>query len=214
MKRISLLLATLSLCAMPSLHAQDAATEERINKLAGSIADLSDRQTTANAALGQQIQILSKRIENVSAEMSKPQPSYATQEDLKRLAEAVKEIDRKRMDDMERFRTEVRTELKNLAAILAKAPAPPVIRSAKPKPAPEVETPAPKVSEDGYEYVVQKGDTLALVTQLYREKGIKVTQKQILDANPKVKNGKLLIGQKLFIPAPAGAGKEAKASKE
>jgi LysM repeat protein len=36
-----------------------------------------------------------------------------------------------------------------------------------------------------------------------QKQGLKVTQKQIMDANPGVNWSKLRIGQKIFIPSPA-----------
>ena len=38
--------------------------------------------------------------------------------------------------------------------------------------------------------------------QAYREKNIKVTVKQIENANPGLKPERLKVGQKIFIPAP------------
>ena len=51
-------------------------------------------------------------------------------------------------------------------------------------------------------YVVQSGDTLSVIVQAYNEKGIKVTTKQILKANPGLVPEKMKVGQKIFIPAP------------
>ncbi len=49
----------------------------------------------------------------------------------------------------------------------------------------------------------KKDDTLSLIAQAYREQqGIKVTTKQIADANPNVNPAKLHVGMKIFIPAP------------
>lgn len=207
MKRISILLVILTLWAGPGLRAQDAATEERLNKLAGALEDAKARQETLSSQVNAQLQALSKEIDNLREQMSKPAPTYASQDDLKRLADAVKEIDRKRIKDND----EIRDQIRNLGKILAGAPPPPpphrvhtpaADTTDKPEKTEKPEKPA-KVSEDGYEYVIQKGDNLAIIVQAYKEKGIKVTQKQILDANPGLKPEKLYVGKKIFIPAPA-----------
>ena len=103
MKRISFLLVTLALCAAPALRAQDAATQERLDKLSGRIEDL----TAAQEALKKQMSELSRELESVREQSGKPNTSYARQEDLNRLAEAIKEVDRKRMDDAEKIHSEL-----------------------------------------------------------------------------------------------------------
>jgi phage tail protein X len=50
--------------------------------------------------------------------------------------------------------------------------------------------------------VIKSGDTLDAVALAYREKNIKVTVAQILSANPGLKAGRLIVGKKIFIPAP------------
>ena len=102
MKRTSLLLLTLSLCASPAARAQDAATEERLNKLSGQIEDL-----IASLKLQKErVAALTRELENVREQSTKPTGNYASQEDLKRLTESVKEIDRKRIDDNEKIRSD------------------------------------------------------------------------------------------------------------
>ena len=113
MKRISFLLVTLALCAPPALRAQDAATEERLNKLSGRIEDLAAGQEV----LKKQISELSKELEALREQSAKPSTSYARPEDLNRLAEAVKEVDRKRMDDAEKTHAELLKLRKVLEAI-------------------------------------------------------------------------------------------------
>ena len=94
MKRILFLLLPLALCSAPGVRAQDAATQERLDKLSGRIEDL----TAAQEALKKQISDLSRELEGVREQSGKPNTSYARQEDLSRLAEAIKEVDRKRLD--------------------------------------------------------------------------------------------------------------------
>jgi outer membrane murein-binding lipoprotein Lpp len=86
MKRTCLLLMTLGLCATPKLMGQDAATEERLNKLGGQIENLMERQTAQH----KQMEALSKEVETARDAAARPNTSYASQEDLKRLAESRK----------------------------------------------------------------------------------------------------------------------------
>ncbi len=189
MKRIPFLLATLALCAAPVVRAQDAATQERLDKLSGRIEDL----TAAQEALKKQISELSRELESVRDQSGKPNTSYASKEELNRLAEAIKEVDRKRMEDAEK----VRTDLLKLRKAL-EMPAPSLKQKAtalpKEKPAPE----KPAGNEKVFEYVIQSGDTLDAVVQAYKEKNIKVTLAQILAANPGLKAERLRVGQKIL----------------
>jgi LysM repeat protein len=193
MKRISFLLVTLALCAPPALRAQDAATQERLDKLTGRIEDL----TAAQETLKKQVNELAKELGEVREQSAKPNTSYARPEDLNHLAEAIKEVDRKRMDDAEK----IHTELLKLRKVLEMPVAPPkksTVSAPKVTPiVPDSATPA-----NGFEYVIKSGDTLDAVALAYREKNVKVTVAQILKANPGLKAEKLYVGKKIFIPAP------------
>ena len=193
MKRISFLLVTLALCSPPALRAQDAATEERLNKLSGRIEDL----TAAQEALRKQMSELTRELEDVREQSGKPNTSYARPEDLNRLAEAIKEVDRKRMDDAEK----IHTELLKLRDVLESA-AVPAEKATVTSPKDTAATTSSTTPEKGFEYVIKSGDTLDAIAQAYREKNIKVTAAQILKANPGLKAERLIVGQKIFIPAP------------
>ena len=97
MKRISFLLLAVALCSAPALRAQDAATEERLNKLSGKIEDILASQE----ALRKQVSDLSRELESVRELASKPVGNWATQENLDRVAKNVEEVDRKRRADSE-----------------------------------------------------------------------------------------------------------------
>jgi LysM repeat protein len=194
MKRVSFLLVTLALCCPAALRAQDAATEERLNKLSGRIEDL----TAGQEELKKQIADLAKEIESLRERSAKPSASYARPEDLNRVAEAVKEVDRKRMDDAEKTHAELLKLRKILEAPLASTK-----KTSTTKPPKEASvTPAPTTSDKGFEYVIKSGDTLDAIVLAYKEKNIKVTVNQIVNANPGLKPERLKVGQKIFIPAP------------
>jgi LysM repeat protein len=60
-------------------------------------------------------------------------------------------------------------------------------------------TPTP---EQGYEYVVKKGDSLASIVRSFARAGIAVSFDDVFKSNPGLDSRKLRIGQRLFIPAP------------
>lgn len=192
MKRISFLLAV-ALFATPSfVRAQDAATEERLNKLTAQIQDMVEAQ----GAQSKRIEALAKELQAVQQELqNKPVADYASQSDVKELAAKLKEVDRKRQEDNDRILDELKKLGRNLGAGAGKKPATPkVSEEATPK--------APVSPEKGFEHIVKSGQTLSAIVQAYKEQNVKVTMKQVLDANPGLKPEKMYVGQKIFIPAP------------
>jgi LysM repeat protein len=195
MKRISFLLVTLALWAAPALRAQDAATEERLNKLSGRIDDL----TAAQEELKKEVAALAKDVDALREQAAKPTGNYAHNEDLNKLAKDVEAVDKKRREDAEKTSAELLKLRKLLETPVSSAKKPP---STKP-PKDNAVTPTPTGPEKGFEYVIKSGDTLGAIVQAYKEKNIKVTVRQIVDANPGLKPNSLKEGQKIFIPAPA-----------
>lgn len=189
MKRISILLVVW-LCSLPfGLRAQDAATEERLNKLNGYVQDLLEDKANQH----RQLESLAREVQSLREQMSKPTGNYASQEDLRRLAEAIKEIDEKREADKKL----ILKEIENLAKLFRSPPSPP--RSGE-RPSRPSET--GNRNERGYEHIVSPGDTLSTISQAFREKGIKVSVDQILKANPGLVPERMQVGQKLWIPEP------------
>ena len=170
------------------------ATEERLNQLSGKIEDLIAGQEAQRKRVAE----LSREIESLREQQNKPNTGYANREDLKHLAEALKEVDRKRIDDNEK----TQAELIKLGKILSAPPSP--SPGPKKKPGAAVsdtgspEKPAKK--EEVAEYVIQSGDTLSVISQAYKEKNVKVSVEQILKANPGLKPEKMHVGQKIFVP--------------
>jgi LysM repeat protein len=192
MKRIAIFGLMLALSGGVLARAQDSASEERYNKLAGQIEDLRANQES----ITKRLEALARDIENLRGQVDKPTGNFANQEDLKRLAESVKEIDRKRLEDYEK----IRDELKSLGKSLA-ASSPAATRRVSPPadPSPPEKSSSP---DKGFEYTVKKGDTLSIIVKAYRDNNIKVTTDQILKANPGLKPERMHVGQKIFIPAP------------
>jgi LysM repeat protein len=193
MKRISFFLVLFALCVAPMLHAEDAATEERLNKLSGQIEDLLAGQK----AQREQIATLSKELEGIREQADKPNASYTSlAANCTSLAEAIKEVDRKRLEDYEKIRADLLKLGKTLAT-------PPPTSKKIVTPATTDNAP-PAAPEKGFEYVVKSGDTLSGIIAGCREKNIKITKDQLIKANPGLVPEKMRIGQKIFIPAPQG----------
>jgi LysM repeat protein len=208
MKRFSLLVIMLALANAPAVRAQDAATEERINKLNGTIADLRESQD----ALKKHIERLAKEIEAVREQALKPTGNYAGVDDLKTLAKSVEEVDRKRIKDYETIDAKLQ-ELKKIllnpnagtsASKLSKKGATTAVPdSGAEKPGSDkINSEKPPADEKGYPYTIKKNDTLDAIVQAYKEKNIKVTVDQILKANPGLVPERMRTGQKIWIPAP------------
>ena len=181
MKTISSVLVLLF--ALPMMtFAQDAATEEQLNRLRGEITVLQE----SNITLKKRLEEVAKELQEVREQATKPAGNYADAADVKRLAEAIKEVDAKRAEDRE----VILGEIKKLGATLKPA--------AQKKP----DTTAKPPTAEGFEYTIQSGDTLSTIAAECRKQGVKVTVEQILKANPTVKAESLKVGQKISIPAP------------
>ena len=87
----------------PALRAQDAATQERLDKLSGRIEDL----TAAQESIKQQLNGLTRELADMREQLAKPTANYARPEDLNRLGEAIKDVDRKRMEDADKVHAEL-----------------------------------------------------------------------------------------------------------
>ena len=153
MKTISSLLVLLF--ALPMMtFAQDAATEEQLNRLRGEITALQE----SNVVLKKRLEEVSKELQEVREQAAKPAGNYADAADVKRLAEAVKEVDAKRAEDRE----VILGEIKKLGATFK--------ASSQKKPD---ATAKPPVTE-GFEYTIQSGDTLSTIVAGCRKQGVKV----------------------------------------
>lgn len=175
------------LCAFPA-RAQDPATEERLKKLEGEIENLVEGQ----AALGKRITKLAEELQRLHDKVSSANGSVASAEDLRRLAEKLQEVDRKRENDKET----ILNTLEALKKLERTPPRPP--RETTPVEPP----PAPRPDEKGYEYTIQSGDTLSVIVEAYRQQGVKTSVSEITKANPGLNPNRLIPNKKIFIPAP------------
>jgi LysM repeat protein len=190
MKKISLWLLIFTFAAGLA-RAQDTGTQQQIDQLRGQLQDALDGQ----ALQTKRLDALEKEIRELR---DKPAGgSGAGQDELQKLADQVQEIDKKRQED----RTLILKEIEKLGKIgsgSASGRKPPTVSTTT------TENPGSTITgpQKGYDYIIQRGDTLLAIARAYREQGIKVTTEQILKANPGLDDKKLIVGKKIFIPAP------------
>jgi hypothetical protein len=199
MKTISLWVLLLVLTATLA-PAQESATQQQLDKLSGQIQDMLDAQ----AQQGKRIDALEREISELRDKVNTPvvEKDYASRDDLKKLAEQVEEIDRKRQDDRDLILKQIET----LGAAPAISPSTSHHHSSSsPTTANNTTTitDTSTVPQTGYEYQIKQGDNLGLIIKAYRDQGVKVTKSQIIKANPKMNPDVLIPGKKIFIPDPS-----------
>lgn len=185
--------------------AEKQAQEERARQMEASIRDIlaaQEQQQNRISDLARQIDALREENRRLRDDLAKAGANAVSREDLKKLADAVAQVDERRVKD-NRLLTEA---IEKLGAKLA-APEP-AAPTAPPKAKPATSTNGG--SDVGYWHEVESGQYLSTIVQAYREQGVKVTMKQVMDANPNVNWNRLTIGKKIFIPDPSKAKTEEK----
>jgi chromosome segregation ATPase len=163
--------------AVEGLLASNADLQKRIDRLEN---DLRAAQQTAREA------------------QEREATNTATNDQLRKLFEDIKEVDRRREMDKQLILEQLDKISKALAEEIA-------ARAAQPPVAPPVSRVAEK--EKGLEYTIQPRDTLGEIVQSVnaklREKHLRaITQKDVLEANPGLNPNVLRKGRKIFIPLP------------
>jgi hypothetical protein len=173
--------------------------QEDYNSLKGQVEDL----TAAQADNLKKIEELRKTIEELRQKLDKPSGNFASQDDLKQLADAVKELDKKREADKDLILKEMEKIGQTVSGTSTHVSTP----HSHDTPSSNTTSTATPTQNDGngFYYTIKKDDTIGLIAQAYREQGVKVTSKQITDANPNLNPAKLHVGMKIFIPAPKGS---------
>ena len=166
--------------------------EERYQRLQAKV----EESLEAQSLIHKRMTVLADEIRNLQQEIDRKGGDFATRDELRKLADAVREVDKRREED----RREILEAIRKLASQPAPTPAPARVvkeKSTEPEPAATPATP-----QKGYEYVVQGGDTLSAIAAAYRANGIPVTPDQILKANPGLAANRLIPGRTIFIPDP------------
>jgi len=189
------------LCARVTVGAQDAATaaeredrEANYKRMLVRVDQMEDDLKTQR----QRIAMLDREINTLREEVDRLKSrndSAATQEGFKRLAEKIEEVDKKRRADSELVFKHI-NDLKKGVSKMAVDPAPPPPRSPK-----TGENGAAAPDKPGYTYQIKDGDTLSRIVKELNAQNFKITQKQMMDANPTVNWNKLRIGQTVIVPA-------------
>ena len=171
--------------------------QENYKILKGNFDNLRE---TADAQ-AKRITELEGEIRDLRAAASKPAGNFVSKDDLKPLQEGLEAVKKKQQADNEEVLKEFKDLAKQLGKTTAAASASTTHSSTNVSPTHSAAS-TPR-TEDGYVYEVKSGDYPAKIAKHYVENGITVTAQQIKDANPDVKDwAKLVVGQKLFIPAP------------
>jgi len=195
MKTISLWLFILAFAAFApgGARAQESPIQQQIDQINGQIQDIYgvlDRQDKRITALEAQISDLQNKLNQPGGN------NFASADDLKKLAEQVQEIDKKRQEDNAQILKALEKLDKSLGVATPEHKSEPVVTTNNNSTA---NSGAP---QNGYWQTIGNGDTISAIAKAYQDKGIKVTVKQILDANPGLDPKNLKVGQKVWIPAP------------
>jgi len=174
-------------------RAQDAATQQQIDKLSGQIQDLLDAQ----AAQDKRIEALEKQIVDLGDKLNQPAANnYASADDLAKLAGQVQELAKKQQDDNDLILKELEKLDRNGGFSTTSHGAPDVSMPTTP------DNITPAGPQKGYYYTIAPNDTVSAIAKAYRAQGVKVTTDQILKANPGLDPKNLIVGKKIFIPDP------------
>lgn len=201
-------LAPISAPAQDTPAANIAAREEaeanakRINAKVEQLEETLQAQLKRVNALVDEIHSLRSEVDR----LKNRNESAATQESIKRLADKIEEVDKKRLSDSEL----VVAQLKEIKKGLSKPIQPKETPADPPPTRPKTDAPAPAppkgstaIPENGFKYNIKDGDTLVRIVKDLKAINVVTTQKQIMDANPNVNWNKLKIGQTILIPQPA-----------
>ncbi len=196
MKKISLWLFILAFTTVAA-RAQDAETTERISKVEGYVQDL----LAAREAQDKHMAALEKEIADLRDKLNQPAVNNsASADDLQKLAGQVQELAKKQQADNDLILKEIEKLGKISGGSTSTHRSPPSVATTT---STDNLTVNASDKQNGYWQVVGSGDTISAIAKAYRDKGIKVTADQILKANPGLDPKNLIVGKKIFIPAPA-----------
>ena len=174
----------------PSAIAEREDARERYKRMSAKVEDLENAVQTYN----QQFQKLEAELHRLQGEITKLRDTSRDSSAKSDIIEQIKAVDRARIADQENVMKEFARLRKEILGTLTKPSKPSAGSTSQPPP-------TPQVTEKGSEYSIREGDTLNKLVVALNKQGVKVTQKQIEQANPGVNWTKLKIGQKIFIPA-------------
>ncbi|MDB6129266.1 MAG: hypothetical protein JWM04_373 [Verrucomicrobiales bacterium] len=218
MKRtLVLLVASLlgGLCMANAQELDKAEAAEKLTRLAGDI----EAVQASNATIQKRFSSLNEELRSAKDEIAKLRAANnnsTTQEELKKLAEKIIEVDKKReadkkliLDEMKNLKETILASIKDLNTSTSRQNIPTTTKppqSTRNEPNTSGGT-ASTATEKFYEYVVEKGDSLPTIVVAYNEtfksqNRKTITRKMVRDANPTINWDKLQPKQKILIPVP------------
>ena len=193
--RRALCFAVLLICPVaftqnsPTAVAEREEAQERYKRMSAKIEDLENAVQTYN----QQFQKMEQEIHRLRGEIARLREGSRDASATADIVEQIKAVDRARLADQDNVVKEFARLRKELLGTFTKP--------TRSNSGGTSSSPPPKATEKGLEYSIREGDTLGGLVRALNKQGVKVTQKQVEDANPGVKWNKLQIDQKIFIPA-------------
>ena len=162
----------------------------------------------AQLALQKQVSALGVEVGKLRDEAARNNNNAATQESLRELNKQILKVDESRIADNRRIQEAIE-KLGGAIKSLPTAPPPrPRVEINNTGPSSNGGTPERQLAasgsavEDGFDYVVQKGDYLGKIVKSYRDQKVMVTSEMVIAANPKVDWNRLQVGSHIFIPRP------------
>ncbi|SVD77167.1 uncharacterized protein METZ01_LOCUS430021 [marine metagenome] len=171
---------------------------EQIRQLRGGLEELKgayNLQIRKMMTLEQEMKTLRSANENLKRESAL---RFASNKDIDELAAKLMEMDKNRRNDLQITNKQI-DEILKIVTKLATSPVPAV---------PPIRNNPPPAKFKAREHVVQPGEFLSTILEAYnsafKAEGLsgRVTQSQVLKANPGMNADRLLVGQKLLIPLP------------
>ena len=166
---------------------------EEMRRLAGQLEDLRsalEAQQKKIRSLENQVDSLRTALREANQNTTMKLSDVVTRDDLKKLGNAIEEVDKKRIADRKLIVDEVQNQIANLASNLKPVAPPPVT-----------------TQFEAYPHTVQAGEYVSTILDAYnaefKSKGKgQVTLEDIKKANPNMNINKIYVGQKIMIPDP------------
>lgn len=170
---------------------------------------------TAIQRLRDDVARLKNENDSLRSQVNAPR-NYATPEQITRLTEQLREVDRNRSSDKQQILDAI-DRLKAMPPVVVpggeKPPKTPAVKlgdkvtDKTPDKAPDkvAEKPAPaepEIPAEYFEHIMGEGETLGVVIEAYNKThGLKVRLPQVMKANPEIKDARRIrVGQKIRIP--------------
>ncbi len=166
---------------------------------------------TAIQRLRDDVARLKNENETLRTQVNAPR-NYATPEQITRLTEQLREVDRNRSSDKQQILDAI-DRLKAMPPVVVPVPDKPSkgpsvkigekVTDKTPEKTPDKPAPAePELPAEYYEHVMGAGETLGVIIEAYnKEHGLKVRLPHVMKANPEIKDARRIrVGQKIRIP--------------